>query len=74
MKQYDKIAYPLNNDHHQGWVPLAGGPFIVLTLEELKEIWTVANERGWHIGTNGFIGSTIPADLDEYLNSKGIKI
>lgn len=46
---------------------------IVLTIEELEDIWAVANQRGYHIGQYGNSGIH-PQDLHSYLESKGVTL
>lgn len=71
MRLYEKIGVPPDR-------PIAGvswvashGPFVVLTIEELTDIWAVANERGHHSGQYGNPGIH-PQDLHNYLETKGI--
>lgn len=80
MTQHDKI-WILNKSQEfalrdkNGYSPgCIEGPVICATIEELREIWEVANQRGYNIGSEGHSGNTTPKDLDEYLTSKGIKI
>lgn len=49
------------------------GPLNCMTIEEVKELWELASQRGCHIGQYGNYG-IYPRDLNEYLQSKEINI
>lgn len=69
MKQYDKIGVPYMPEAlpHPAFNTIKG-PVIVLTLEELKEVW----ERGaWWMRP---LPGKNPVDFETYLKSKGIKL
>lgn len=82
MRLYDKIWVLMSDDEISEPVKAMNDFFmtvprkcitnkIVLSPEELIEIWAVANERGYHIGQYGNPGGH-PQSLHNYLETKGI--
>ena len=77
MKLYDKIGVP-PTESIPGipWIA-AHGPFIVLSIEEAKELWNTAMERrdrdtyAMNIGKDDY--NTAPT-FEEYLKEFGITI
>lgn len=75
MKLYDKIWIPVKTQglafrDKEGDTPsILAGPVIVLSIEELKELWSAGAQHGYESD----FGGTAP-DLTAYLQSKGISI
>lgn len=74
MKQYNKLAECLVNDslsHHQSWAEIKGGPFVLITIEELEQVFAAGGMYGaakYHPEWEE------RPDFNTYLTSKGIKI
>lgn len=70
--KHDVLTDYASSSHSQKATMLKG--VILLTVEELREVWAIANERGYNIGSEGHCGNNLPKDLDELLQSKGIQL
>jgi len=72
MKQMEKIGGLLIHESPQRnrtWETIEG-PVIVLSIEELKELWDAAHSRGENIKE---VRKNIP-DFKTYLSSRGINL
>lgn len=70
MKLYDKIGIP-GPSFATPWVA-SHGPFIVLTIEELSQLWNAGHRAG--LSDAGRLTKQPAVDFDQYMASKGINI
>lgn len=82
MKQYDKIWVPARkedpaSDCWQIGTPMPQhGPVIVLTIEELRELWDECRDETWQDArpTTKYEKPDRLPGFEGYMQSKGIKI
>ena len=80
MKQYDKIWIPEKiegfefRDEDGDTPTLQKGSFIVLTVEELREVCKAMVLEWIEVHGTGSIDDDLEKDLTNYLHSKGIKL